>query len=221
MAVVKAPALSLDASGNLGAICFSKWRGLSIARDVWTGTVPNTTKQVIIQGYMTTASQAWSGTLTETERQFWREAAREQIRVSRVDTKYTPTGYQYFMELNMQVLRQAFPVEKKPPSKLVAYGFDHVNVIYSPITFWVHVTFIWHFVTVPGGFQGEIWRAGPFDNGGRHAIDPEYKFLSYADLTLTYKDKTATLSKYYWYRCRWVESKGRVGNWFEEQVFTG
>lgn len=221
MAVVKVPALSIDASGNVGGICFSKWRGLSIARDAWTGTVPNTSAQVIIQGYMTTVSQAWSGTLTENERESWRAAAREQVRLSRVKTPYIPTGYQYFMELNMQVIRQAFPVETLPPIAIIPYGFESIALTWNVGKFWVEVKFEEHLATIPTTHQGEIWRAGPFDNAGRRPIDPEYKFLTYAPLLTGYTDSAVIQFKYYWYRCRWVENKGRVGNWFELQVYTG
>lgn len=221
MGIVKSPALSLDASGNVGPICFSKWRGLSIARGVWTGTVPNTSKQQIIQGYMRDVSRAWSNLLTALQRELWSQAARGQTVRSRVDTLYVPTGYQHYMTLNLQVVRQGLPIEVEPPIKLVPYGFERILVQWNLFQFWVDILFLDHFVNAPSGFQGEIWRAGPYSTAGRHAIEPEFKFLSYADLIMTYNDMTVLMGNYYWYRCRWVESKGRRGNWFEMQVFTG
>lgn len=219
MAVVKAPALSIDASGNLGAICYSKWRGLSIARDVWTGTVPNTTKQQVIQGYMTTASQAWSGTLTAAERDKWRAAARDQVRLSRVKTSYIPTGYQYFMQLNIQVLRQALGLKTVPPGKIKPYGFAKIAGYHEASGAWV----VWYrsepFTTVPPTHQCELWVAGPFDTGGRNPREQEYKFIRYFPLNSTGWVSNPVNHKYYWGRIRWVESSGRVGNWFVKQIY--
>jgi len=219
MAIVKAPALSIDASGNVGGICYSKWRGLQIAKAAWTGTVPNTPDQQVIQGYMTTASQAWSGTLSENEREAWSRAAQGQVRVSRVKTTYIPTGYQYFMQLNIQRLRQAAGILSLPPVAMIPYGFTSISIEWNLAKVWVEVRFLEHLYTPPPAFQGEIWKAGPYDNAGRHPLEGEYRFLSFTALVGVYKDAAVVSTKYYWYKLRWIEENGRVGNWFEKQVY--
>lgn len=221
MAVVKGPAMSLDASGNLGPVCYAKWRGLNIARDPWTGTVPNTTKQVVIQGYMTTVSKLWSGTLTADQRAAWDEIAKGQIRISRVKTTYVPTGYQYFVQLNMQATRQGYGPWLDTPPILPPFGFKNLFIAWFSGTDWIYFRTAGHLVSPPGGYQAEYWVAGPYDGGGRHARDQEYKFFYYYPLGVNRNYPATVHGKWYWVRGRWVDKFGRVGNWHVKQVYAG
>lgn len=221
MAVVKAPALSLDASGNLGGICYSKWRGLSIARSVWTGTDPNTVKQQAQRALMTAVSQAWSGVLTASERESWSKAASEQVRMSRVKTTYVPTGYQYFCETNLIIQKIPFPIITTPVAFKQEDGFFDMGVFWEP--FLQHVVI--QLLDVVDGtndkYYTEIYRAGPYINGGRHALAGEYRALDLWSKIIDGIDATATAGNYYWYKVRWLWRLGVVGNWFERQVYTG
>jgi len=221
MAVVKAPALSLDASGNLGGICYSKWRSLNVARSPWTGTVPNTTAQQTIQGYLTAVSQTWSGGLSEAERQSWRNVARGLVRISRGMTKYVPSGYQYFVEVNMVRARLTQPLLKTPHTGFPESGFEEVSLQWATGELKVIILIENVFKSPVTQFYVEVWRAGPFENGGRHAIAGEYRFLKFWPSLVDGDDNTVLQLKYYWYKVRWVWEFGVSGNWFERQVYTG
>lgn len=220
MAIVKAPALSLDASGNLGGICYSKWRGMHVARDTWTGTVPNTPKQQTIQGYMTTVSQAWSGTLSEGKRRQWCEVAKNLVRVSRGMVKYVPSGYQYFMEVNMVRKRIGLAILQTPPSGIPEGGIGEVELVFDGIMSEVDIELTEVFNQPAPDMRVDVWKAGPYTNGGRHAIAGEYRFLKMWQGLIDGSDAAIVLGKYYWYKTRWLWDYGAAGNWFERQVLT-
>jgi len=218
MAVVKAPALSLDASGNLGAICYSSWRGLNVARGVWTGTDPNTAKQQAMRAKTKAVVKAWGGTLTEAEREAWRAAALSERRMSRVKTVYTPTGYQFYVQLNIQRKRLGSAIMTLPPAAIVPYTWTEVVSSYDNLLFQVDLKFLKELNAGAANVSAEVWRAGPFDSGGRHAINGEYRFLKFIKPIVQSTDIPAVLNKYYWYKARVMDDYGRAQNWFEDQV---
>lgn len=219
MAIVKGPALSIAASGNLGAICFSRWRSLQIARDTWTGTVPNTTKQLAQQAIVTTVSQAWGGTLDADQRKTWNNRARTIVWTDRMGDPYIPNGYQLFLKWNIrrQVMSLAIMTTAPPEQE------------------WVEV---WAFLLISqaagtqaridlrdqnnnaiSAYAAEYYKAGPYDSGGRHALEGEYRFLRRQTPPAVWNDLAVIATKYYWYRARQVTEYGDVGNWFEKQIY--
>ena len=221
MGTVKGPAYSLDASGNIAGICYTKWRGLNIARSVWSGTIPNTAKQVIIQGYMTAVSQEWSGTLTEKERQAWIDAAKNQNEVSKLGVNYIPTGYNYFMKLNVQRKRRGLTIMTMPPGAMIADDISDWLHIYRVSVPDIRIYAFNMEVVAPDDFKVEIWKAGPFDNAGRRPIKPEFSFLAFQKFNSDYYDIYITNGKYYWYKIRFSEVFGRVGGFWNAQVYAG
>lgn len=219
MAVVKAPALSIDASGNVGGICYSKWRGMNIARGTWKGTVPNTTKQQIIQGYMTTVSQAWSITLSQAERDVWNLVASSLIRKSRGMVEYVPKGYQYFVELNIQRQRHAQPILHLPPSYQMIEAVEGFTVGWDGLFLAVRTEWtIMH--GAPADEFYEVWRAGPYSGGGRNPIGGEWRFQAWIQGLLEWLDYTTDPFSYYFYKLRVVDKFGRSGNYFRGKVLT-
>jgi len=57
----------------------------------------------------------------------------------------------------------------------------------------------------------EIWKAGPYDTQARKPIEPEYKYLKHGHNVTVQYDSGLTLSKWYWYRARWIDIDGRTG----------
>lgn len=71
MAVVINPALSTAASGNLGPINYTRWRGMAVARAATTWTFTPSTKQTVYETMLRTVTRAWGGVLSASERQMW------------------------------------------------------------------------------------------------------------------------------------------------------
>ena len=218
MAVVKGPALSIAASGNLGAICYTRWRELQIARAVWTGTVPNTTKQIGQQQKVKDCAQYWGGTLTESERESWREYAREVTFPNRFGERVHYTGYVLFMSRNLNRLRWAYEMLKKPMKvgKFINWSDVYIQSEVAGYRIRFQAT----------GYNSgeapdllEAWIAGPYSSGGRVAIEPEYRFVGYDKVTPLVVFKTGlSIGMYYWARMRLGDKAGVTSAWETRHV---
>ena len=79
MAIVKGPAMSLDASGSLaGAIVFSKWKGRNYIRQLVTPANPRSGAQTGFRSSMKFLAQNWAG-LTDAEKATWLDRASDMI----------------------------------------------------------------------------------------------------------------------------------------------
>lgn len=79
MAIVKGPAMSLDASGQLGgAIVFSKWKGRNYVRSLVTPANPRSGAQTGFRQSMKFLSQAWAA-LSDAEKATWITRAGDMI----------------------------------------------------------------------------------------------------------------------------------------------
>ena len=79
MAIVKGPAMSLDASGSLaGAVVFSKWKGRNYIRQLVTPANPRSGAQTGFRASMKFLAQNWA-TLTAGEQATWLERANDGI----------------------------------------------------------------------------------------------------------------------------------------------
>jgi hypothetical protein len=79
MAIVKGPAMSLDASGSLGgAIVFSKWKGRNYVRALVTPANPRSGSQTGFRQSMKFLSQNWAG-LSAGEKATWLTRAQDMI----------------------------------------------------------------------------------------------------------------------------------------------
>lgn len=218
VAIVKGPALSIMASGNLGSICYSKWGNLQVARSAWTGTVPNTTLQIGQQNYMTTCAQAWGVSLLEGERESWVKYAREVTFSNRFGEKVHYSGYVLFMSRNVRRLRWGYTITKVP-------------LIYSKYMNWSTVLIQAEAAGNRVRYQAtgystgmapdllEAWIAGPYDSPGRKPIEPEYKWVG-VDKTVPFAIfKTGLIvGKYYWCRMRLGDKSGIVSSWETRQI---
>lgn len=215
MAIVKGPAYSVDASGNVGGMCFTKWRGLQIAKSVWSGGKPPTTPQIDQKDRMVTAQRAWGGVLTGSERESWRAAAADQVRMSRLKTPYIPSGYHYFIGLTVQLLRQGIEIRRLPPIRGEVFMFTSITAIQVTGVNALRTRFLGRIPDRPDYIQGEDWMAGPYVSGGYHAQARDYRFQKFRSLTAGSLYSDLDINKYYWFKMRWIDEFGRVGNWFE------
>lgn len=216
VAVVKAPALSVEASGNMGPICYSRWRGLKIARGVWTGTYPDTEKQQAVNARMTVVSQAWGGMLTAEEREAWVEAAREQTWKNRLGDDFVPAGYMYFSKVNLLRKFFTYGILTSPPVYPYSVYMDFFSLVKSDAGKLIRGKLEGYIVTEPPD-KVQYDKAGPYDSGGRKPIAGEWRFLTKKDAGVQFFDSDLVSEKWYWYRARWFQLPGRVGNWFVKQ----
>ena len=107
MAIVKGPCHSELASGNMGSVCYSRWRGRAVARDVWSGTVPNTSGQVEVQGYLAEAVLKWRTVLTLEQADAWRSYAEEHPVVDRLGDIRASTGFNRFRTSSLMMSSQS------------------------------------------------------------------------------------------------------------------
>jgi len=222
MAVVKGPAMSIAASGNMGSICYSKWGELQIARDVWTGTVPNTSKQVVYQNMLSTLAGYWGSDLTERERASWRAEASNVTFSNRFGERVHYSGYTLFISRNMNLKRWGANWLRLPIKSTGKMVFDKVAMLYQsggPHLFWRIYNYGVDGLPWPDLF--EAWLAGPYDSPGRRAIEPEYRFMaSIIYPPNLYKYHGILAGKYYWMRIRLGDLNGTVSPYQEEQVAT-
>jgi len=79
MAIVKGPAMSLDASGSLaGAIVFSKWKGRNYIRQLVTPANPKSGSQTGFRASMKYLAQSWAG-LSAANKATWESRAADMI----------------------------------------------------------------------------------------------------------------------------------------------
>lgn len=218
MAIVDGPALSLRASGNVGQICFARWRGVQIARDRWTGTQPNIGQQAVVQGYMRTVSRAWSTYLTKEQRNWWGEFARSQKWANKLGLRWTPTGYLAFVSLGLHSMNLAGTYEMEPPVRLYRALPSVITVSQPGWELMVRVAMSgWAGAVEPDKMQ--VWRAGPFTGGGYHAQSGDYRVVQVVGAPFSWDDWGLVDGMFYWYKLRWGFNVGIVGVMYEEQVY--
>lgn len=214
MAIVKHPAMSMEASGNVGGLCYSTWRGLQIVRGAWTGIVPNTPAQQQYQYYLGYVAQSWSDYCTPEQRQGWEELARLITWRSRLHTSYHPSGYQLFMKWNLQLLACGYGnVNLTAPIRTMMQGFEFFHVIYQIWPTQNRLQLRRETIEV-NPYCVQYFRAGPFSTGGRRALEGEYRLkINQTDPTshFAWYDLDVILGEWYWYKAREVWEWGEAG----------
>ncbi|MBA7706133.1 hypothetical protein ES703_114980 [subsurface metagenome] len=138
--------------------------------------------------------------------------------MTRVNTTYVPSGYQYFVGLSVQLLRQGFGIKKMPPIRGEVFMHTYITAIQSIGFDRCTTRFEGRVPDRPDTIQGEDWMAGPFSNGGYHAQPYDYRFQEFRSITGANFYTDLGYGNYYWFKMRWIDEFGRVGNWFEIQT---
>lgn len=109
MVKVQAPALSLDASGQLaGALVFSKWKGRNYVRSLVKPANPKTGGQVGVRAAFKFLSQQWSG-LGATPQATWEERAEQKV----------VSEFNAYMSYNLERFRNFLGLSQEDPAALV------------------------------------------------------------------------------------------------------
>lgn len=216
-AIVKGPLHSDMASGNIGALCFSRWRGRAIARDVWTGTDPATSDQLTRRARLTAVSQRWGGTLTATQRASWEALAKTKRFPDQFGEMKGISGYSLFLKRNMNASPWISGYIDTPIE-----GGEKMYIGLFELTFQISYPRVW--VRPRYGLSGnnqdyyDYWRAGPYESPARNPIAGEWR-RKHQELASWY-DTTIITGKYYWYRMRGGWASGVFGDWYTETVAT-
>jgi len=219
MAIVKGPLHSEQASGNMGSLCYSRWRGRAVVRSAYTGTDPNTADQQEQRAILSACSTRWGSTLSSDQRRAWEELARSITFPDRFGEMRNPSGFQLFMRRN--IIRQIhFTTYIDTPDEGGETFFAEILELEYQIVYpRVYVRF--RYGSTRSNEDGlEFWRAGPYDSPGRRPIAGEWRHKEDKDPPASWYDYSIDTGKYYWYRGRAYWESGVVSNWFEEQVAT-
>lgn len=220
MAVVKMPAMSMQASGNLGDMNFTRWRGMSVARATYIPDYTPSSKQLMQRLLLANIAIYWGTSLSSDQRSRWEEAAAEQVAFDRLGGQYRPTGYQYYMKINMIIVSVNGEFAWIPPIVPEGIYVGSMSMYWTETHQRVVIRLVGDDDTklTSDGFQ--VYRAGPYTSGGRRPIKPEYRFIANESEKRFYLDYDVEPVKWYWYKCRWYMETGFVGNWWEKQIFT-
>lgn len=216
MAIVKGPCHSELASGNMGSVCYSRWRGRAIARDVWSGTVPNTSGQVEVQSYLTEAVNKWRNVLTLEQAEAWRSFAEEHPVVDRLGDIRASTGFNRFVSLWVRARCFGQTGVLDPPGSTIVSTPTYMELKWWTYRFGVRLR---DWMTSENTDLVDYWIAGPYDSVNRRALDQEYRQWLTTSAMGTRYWVPPTEDKWYWFRGRWAMNDGRAGNWLTGQAF--
>lgn len=192
MAIVKGPAMSLDASGSIaGAMVYSKWKGRNYVRQLVTPANPKSGSQTGFRASMKFLSQIWSG-ISSSKKATWEDRAADMI----------VSPFNAFTSANQKRWRNFLtPSEEDPAAEIstpagAATGAAVAGVRMATITLTDHATAPdWGYVlfrsTVTGFTPGisNVIALVPWDSGGATVIvdtplDPDvyyYRSMGFND----------------------------------------
>ena len=218
MSIIKGPAMSVDASGNMGAICYTRWRGRQVARSAWSGTQTSSSSQLLRRAEFKLIVQRWGSGLVD--RDAWNQFAREKMKTDRLGDPREWTGYELYVARNIVYRRHTDGYLDTPPKNTdgVVFVLSSLNNVSTGVL---------KLVCAVGAGIRDItqdflvgWIAGPFNSEARRAIAPEFRYSSATQLQVYLYFSGLTIGKYYWVRWRWEGVKtGQIGPWAEAQGF--
>lgn len=122
MALVKAPAGGVAASGTIGGTVFARNRAGNYAR-AWAKPVnPRTARQTFVRNSFAANSVGW-GMLTQPQVDEWNAYAAQLTRFNRLGEPYTPKGRQIFSEVNNNLVISGGTAVDTPASATDSPGF--------------------------------------------------------------------------------------------------
>lgn len=122
MALVKAPAGGIAASGTIGGTTYARNRAGNYAR-AWAKPVnPRTPRQTLVRNSFAATSVAW-GMLGQAEVDAWDAYAAQLTRFNRLGEPYTPKGRQIYVEVNTNTVLVGNAVMDTPAAATDSPGF--------------------------------------------------------------------------------------------------
>jgi hypothetical protein len=116
MAKHKLSAMFSDLRGKLNGSKFSKSRSCHTLTNKIKGSNPQTSYQGRVRAAFRVHSATWR-TISQSLILAWNQAAQEESKSNAFGDKYKPSGFQYFMKLNMLRSEAGLPPCTTPPQK--------------------------------------------------------------------------------------------------------
>ena len=140
MAIYKPSVIAVDIRGSVGPAVFSKSHsGLTIRSRV-KPINPNTSRQSLSRSYLATAAQAWSSTISATDRANWIAAAAALPATNRVGVATTLTAGQLYCRIqafrqlvNLSILDDPAPAQTAAaPALVLSYSAGNIRINAAP-----------------------------------------------------------------------------------------
>lgn len=133
MALVKAPAGGVAASGTIGGQVYARNRAGNYAR-AWAKPVnPKTPRQTFVRNAFAATSVAW-GMLTQAEIDTWDSYAAQLTRFNRLGEPYTPKGRQIYQEVNSNMQLVGNTELSSPAAATDSPGFTIPEPVIDDVT---------------------------------------------------------------------------------------
>ena len=119
MAIIDGSSVTTNVRGSIGSTTYGRNRAGNFARERKTPVNPNTARQQQARAQMLPINTRWKN-LTNGQRLNWMAAAEssEWARTNRFGRRYQPSGYQLFMQLNLQLAYFLIQVNDVPPKAI-------------------------------------------------------------------------------------------------------
>ncbi len=143
--------------GSLGGISFSRNKGGQYVRLRVKPTDPSSEAQMLMRVAMNNVSRLWSQSLTEQQREAWREYAANNQVPSRLGGWMNLSGHQWFCALNARNLRVGNPIITEPPTVNAPSGVT-VSAVANELTSDIELTFAP--APLPAGHRLMVWWTG-------------------------------------------------------------
>jgi hypothetical protein len=116
MAKVTFGNLACEIRGKVGNTTYSRNRGGAYVRTITPHGNARSFRQYVIRYWLEWATQLWSTTLSETQRQQWIQYATRTTKTNVVGSRYQNTALQHFSKLNCNAMTAGQPNLTAPPT---------------------------------------------------------------------------------------------------------
>lgn len=147
--------------GKIGGVVWSRNKGGQYARLRSTPTNPNTARQQATRNYVGWCSTNWGATLTEAQREQWREWAEMNSWTNTLGITIFLTALDWYVMVNSRLL-DAGETPIATPDDLSAPGPLTTMVLAVPTATTCTITFT---PALPSGFRLVLWGSGPLSDG--------------------------------------------------------
>ena len=205
---VRSPMHSIDVRGKFGtSLVFAIWRGLNYIRGLTIPANPQTDRQMLVRGYMTTLSRAWAA-LVDGERQAWRDYALLHPVNNVFGQTFLPSGFNVYVGLNSLVLDQGLTAIDTPP--IVAGPGGIAGLTASPE---IPLSILLDFTAPGSGMAIEVQATGIIPPG-RIVQENQYRHVAYTVGTVDNQSlQELAAGEKYGVRVRIVLPDGQAGPW--------
>jgi len=215
MAKVLNPLGSLQASGSVGGLTYSLWRGINTVKAKPKPVKRHSGVQPRMRALLGYLSRAW-GLLTDAQRQLWREYATEHPYPDGLGGTFILTGNQMFNALNHNAIRLfgvSFEQDEPPtvdPAASIRY-FEAEEGALDPGS----VDLSWALYGVGDvNDKNEIWISPPLGSEGKVNIDSRMRFKTYVvGNELLFSVTGLVETAWYWFKARYVDKYGQTTAW--------